>query len=746
MGSLASDDSDFGTDPDPNANANAGDTGENDPTTFTMSTAQIGVAKSASVSNNEATFLFTLENLGNAAPTTLSLTDDLDAILGAGTYTVTQQPILTSTPRSLEVNPNYNGSADTNLIFSGSVDAGQTETISLKVRVDRLTDQGFGWGIYSNQASSNADGQIDLSDSGTNPDSDGDGIPNEGGENDGTTITFTQIPVIGLAHQASANGSLITLDYYLENFGNIDLLSVAISDDLDNTFGSGNYHIETAPAFIDNPGTLTLNSSFNGSTQTGLISSGTLAYADTAQIRVVVEIDIPSNTGSGFGIYSNQATASAAAPDNTVTQDDSDEGTDPDPNANGNPDEAGENDATTITQVINSLGVAHSVSVSGGEATLDFFLENLGNQTLTSLSLSSNLDTVFDAGTYTVTSPPTLVTAPQNLTLNTTFNGSSDIQLLDGGSMAPGVFEQIRVVVLVHELADQGSGFGVYSSQASAGADGPITDLSDQGTNPDPNGNARANDAGEDDPTTFTIAQNPVIGVSQTASVNGREVTFDCYLENLGNVSLSGVALPAPLNSLFGTSHFTIVTAPSLVDDPGTLTLNASYNGGTQPALISSGTLAVGETARIQFTAEVLLLNDSGSGYGVYSSQVTASGTGPDTTAHLRQRQTVAPIQTPTMITTQMKLTKTTQPSSPSVQGVSVTLLTTTSMATAALMAANRAWKACGFSSTSTKTVSKTGLIGAPPATATVPTCSPAFRWVRTISTSTRAVCRAALS
>ena len=71
---------------------------------------------------------------------------------------------------------------------------------------------------------------------------------------------------------------------------------------------------------------------------------------------------------------------------------------------------------------------------------------------------------------------------------------------------------QIRVVVQVNELADLGSGLGVYENQvkvtAMSMAGDSVSDFSDDGSDPDPNGNGNPNESGENDPTGFTIGQN----------------------------------------------------------------------------------------------------------------------------------------------------------------------------------------------------------------------------------------------
>jgi len=160
--------------------------------------------------------------------------------------------------------------------------------------------------------------------------------------------------VIGIAKTATVDGSQVTLEFYLENFGNPLLSNLALPDDLDAVFGAGNYSVTGAPAFMDNPGTITLNDGFDGSGDTALITTGTLSVGDTAQIRIVVEVTALTDQGAGLGVYSNQVTASGEGPGETPTSDLSDNGIDPDPNGNGDPTEAGENDPTLFTSLLDS--------------------------------------------------------------------------------------------------------------------------------------------------------------------------------------------------------------------------------------------------------------------------------------------------------------------------------------------------------------------------------------------------------
>jgi uncharacterized repeat protein (TIGR01451 family) len=139
----------------------------------------------------------------------------------------------------------------------------------------------------------------------------------------------TAAATIGVAKTATVSGRQVTFDVYLENLGAAELTDVAVSDNLDAVFGAGNYSLTSGPAFVDNPGTLTLNGSFDGSGDPVLVSSGTLAAGDTARIQMSVEVTAVSDQGSGFGVYFNQATATALDGASPV-QDLSDDGTDPD--------------------------------------------------------------------------------------------------------------------------------------------------------------------------------------------------------------------------------------------------------------------------------------------------------------------------------------------------------------------------------------------------------------------------------
>ncbi|MBZ0112661.1 MAG: DUF11 domain-containing protein [Thermoanaerobaculia bacterium] len=621
--------------------------------------AVIGAAKQATISGREVTFDLYLESLDTGTLTNVSLVEDLDTVFGAGNYTMTSSPIFIDDPGTLTLDPSFDGSTTTEIISSGTLAGGDTAQIRLVVEIDVISDQGMGAGVYSNQVIAAADGTSDLSDSGTDPDPNGNGDPTEMGEDDPTVIDITASPRVGVAKNVSLLGTLATVDLYLENLGNRLLNSVSVTDDLDLVLGAGNYNISSPPTLIDDPGTLTLNGSFDGSGDDELIASGSLAVADTAQIRFVVDITTVSDQGLGFGVYSNQVTAAAQGATGGMVSDLSDAGTNPDPNGNGAPNDPDEDDPTLF--VVGEepvLGVAKDASVSASDVTLDFYLENLGNVELEAVSLGEDLDAVFGAMNYSVTSGPVLIDDPGTLLVNGSFDGSSDLALVASGTLAAGATAQIRVEVKIIRLVDLGSGLGNYSNQVTASAmtssGTPASDLSDDGTDPDPNGNGDPTEAGENDPTPISVSEIPVLGVakrvvvlpSTAASVDvggvhsvqaGPRVSMFLYLENLGNVELSSLSLVDELDSVFGAGNYgTFVNSGSfphpeiLEDTGGGLVRNTNYNGSTDTEVLAPGsTMGPGDSATIRIDALVITLSDQGSGIGVYANQATASGEGP---------------------------------------------------------------------------------------------------------------------
>ncbi|MEZ4961033.1 MAG: MopE-related protein [Saprospiraceae bacterium] len=211
------------------------------------------------------------------------------------------------------------------------------------------------------------------------------------------------------------------------------------------------------------------------------------------------------------------------------------------------------------------IGVAKNATINGTQIMFDFYLENFSTSYLNGLALTENLDVVFGIGGYTIVSPPAFIDDPGTITLNSSFDGSSDLEIFTSGSGLPvGETAQVRLMVTVTTVTDVGFGCGVYSNQVTVSAEGgTISDLSDSGTDPDPNGNGNPTEAGENDPTVFTVAV-PIADLSitktdgVTTGVPGQSVTYTITASNAGPSNVTGAGfndiLPSAITSATWTS------------------------------------------------------------------------------------------------------------------------------------------------------------------------------------------------
>ena len=648
--SVTTDLSDAGRVADSNFNGDPTETGEDDPTTFAIGS-HLGVALTAEVTGNQVTLSHYLESFGNEDLSEISLIDNLDSVFGVGNYTITSGPTLVDDPGTLSLNPEFDGSSNNQLLEpTSTLSALDTAQISYTVTVHTLQNNGSGLGQYEHQvevlASTPYGATVsDLSESGTNPDPNDDSTPGSAGEDTATSFQVVSDATIGVASEVSVSDSQITIDLYLENFGTSTGQSVSLTDDLDAVFGQGKYTISLAPQFIDDPGTLVLNNGFDGSGDTEILGAGsTLAAGDTAQIRFVVNvIELTDPANLGLGVYRHQAIVTSVDSKNLRTIDLSDANSDPD-NFDNNQDPTfpglqdppvdGEDDPNFFLIGNVALGAALNTYVNGTEVTLDYTIENLGDHTITGISASHVLFSVIGFANYSTVTQPTLISGPDTVTLNASFDGTFVTALLSNSSLAAGEKARIRYVINVDNVTDQGQGFGVYTTSFNVVGTGPtgegVSDQSDAGILSDSDADGDPTETGENDSTPFVIGEEPSIGVATTATVNGQQVTIDYYLENLGNQTLTNLALPQDLDAVFGTSNYTILTQPAFIDDPGTVTINSLFDGSSDTALFdANSSLAAGDTIQIRMLLDIGTLADRGFGVGTYHVQTYVTADTP---------------------------------------------------------------------------------------------------------------------
>ncbi|WP_462159417.1 hypothetical protein [Pseudoalteromonas sp. GB56] len=594
----------------------------------------VGIAKAAEVTGRQVTYVFTIENLGDELLTDINFDDDLDSVFGSGNYSIVSAPSLRS-GSALTLNASFDGSSNATVVSAGSLAVGNSSTIEFTVSVNSVVDQGFGSGVYQNQVTVSATDTgmnplSDLSDSGYDPDANGNGDATDASEDDATEIWVFENPVIAVSLAATLQGSSVTFNYYIQNQGNSNVESLSLTNNLDQVFGAGNYTITQSPTNV--VGSLSLNSGFDGSSDTELLNTASIAAGSSTQFQITVLVDNVTDMGDGLGVYANQVTVDGVSQYGKSVTDDSHNSNAPDPNI------AGETTFTLGDEP--NIGVSLNASVSGNTITLDYYFENFSSVTVESINLEHDLDSVFGSGNYFISSSPFFVDDPATLTINPSFDGSTDTTLfaeLDSGGRNPqtqelnsGETAQIRLIVEVTTIADVGFGDGVYETQVAVSgqsASGSFTsDISDSGVDPDPNGNGNPNETGENDATTFSVIQTAEIGLAVIASPSqAGQISLYYTVTNLGNTPVSNITISGDLNAVFGVGNFSHSQDPTYVSGATGLTFNAAYNGNTNTSLINSGTLQANESVIFKTVSVLTNSTDQGSGVGIFSYQPTVN-------------------------------------------------------------------------------------------------------------------------
>jgi uncharacterized repeat protein (TIGR01451 family)/gliding motility-associated-like protein len=632
-GNTISDISQNGTSTDPDSDGNPQNNSVSTPVTFTENPS-IGVAKtvtSGPVVNGDGTYdltyTITVRNMGDVPLKNVQVTDDLNTSFGGAPVTK-----LSLTSAALAVNASYTGTGANNLLDGTDIMAvNDIRTIILSIRVTPT-----GAGPFSNSATGTANGPggtstTDDSQNGMYPDSDNDGIPTD--NNDPTPVTFTESPQIGLAKRLTGtplnnqDGTYtLTYEFKVKNTGNVNLTGVNISDDLSTTFSGKPVEVISVTS-----STLSINNSYNGTSALSLLSgSNTLAVGSEKSVLLTIKV----TPGTNLGAYNNTATASGTSQFGTSVNDVSTNGTDVDPENDG----AANNSAVTpVTFTENpQIGAAKTISSTvnnlDGTYTVTYtvLIKNTGNVPLNSIQATDDLGTIFSgAAGFTVTSISSVAFAE-----NLSFNGTTDKNLLVGTDvLAVGASGTVVLSVKV----TPGTKLGVYNNTVTASGISPAgstkTDLSQNGSDADPDSDGNTGNNNQATPLTFT--ENPQIGVAKrilaTPVNNGNgtyTLSYEIKVQNIGNVPLQNIQVNEYLTETFPSPASFTVDSKSIFQNPSTstFTLNAAFNGSSSQNLLSgSNALKVGESALLRITVTV----NPGSVGGPYENSAVATAQSP---------------------------------------------------------------------------------------------------------------------
>ena len=600
----------------------------------------VGVSKSivsGPINNGDGsydiTFGFEVRNYGDITLANIQVEEDFEALFGAGNYIV----LGVTASNGLTANNGFNGNTDKNLLAgTDALAINGFGTASVTIRVTPVNA-----GPFTNQVTASANGlggtaTTDASQNGNNPDPDNDGNPSN--NSDGTPINFPENPEIGAAKRIvgtpinNNDGSYsLTYEIRVRNSGDVNLVNVQIEEDLSTTF-AGATVVAATPAsagFVVNP-------LFDGVGNNNLLDAGNTLLADQTKIITLQVTVIP---GGNLGPYNNQVLASGESPFGTVTTDLSNNGIDI------NPDNTDPNNHSAVTPVTFTeaplVGAALTVSnvVNNNDntytVTYNLAIENMGNVPLENLLANLDLQATFGtAVNYAVVS-----LTSSTLDVNPSFDGNSDKALLLGSdALAYQTTENLTLVVLV----TPGSKLGIYNASTTVTAEGPggtsISDVSQNGTNPDPDNDN--NPGNNNAPTPLTFTESPLLGAAKevvgsiSESPTGTfNVTYDILIENMsgtGATHLSDIQVVDDLSETFaGTASFS-VTSLAIQTQPAntTLTVSNSYNGSTDITLLSgSNSLLVGEFVVIRLT--VAVTPGAGGAGGPFPNFAIATGVSP---------------------------------------------------------------------------------------------------------------------
>lgn len=577
-----------GTDPDPDHNNNPGNNSDPTPVTFTEHPL-IGIAKSLSsvpVNNGDGSYnmAFTLKigNYGDVPLKNVQISDNLTTTFGAGaSITVTG----ISSP-DLAVNAAFNGTTLLNMLQGTDIiPVNQIRTVNININITPVSAGPFNNTAVGEAAGPGGTPTTDNSQDGLYPDPDNNGDPTD--NNVPTPITFTENPGIGLAKRVigsplnNHDGTYeVTYEFRVKNTGNVNFANIQVTDNLSSAFDGKPVEVLSISSL-----SLTVNNSYNGTTVLTLLSgSNTLLVGVEKIITLVIRV----TPGSHPGPYNNTATAGGTSPLGANPTDVSNNGTDVDPENDG----PGNNSIQTPVTFTESpqMGLAKTITstVNNHDGTYDvtysILVSNTGDVPLNNIQVTDNLASTFTgAGAFIIQSLSSGV-----FVVNPTYNGTSDINLLSGSnSLGFGASGTITLVVKVTPATK----LGVYSNTAVGSSVSPfgttISDVSENGTNVDPNNNGNPGD--NSTPTPLTLVENPQLGiakeVSSVSDISGGtyRVTYSIYVINMGDVPLVDIHLTDDLSETFsGAVSFSLV---SLSNE--NFIINPSFNGSTDIQMLT---------------------------------------------------------------------------------------------------------------------------------------------------------------
>ncbi|MCU0757045.1 MAG: choice-of-anchor D domain-containing protein [Xanthomonadales bacterium] len=275
---------------------------------------------------------------------------------------------------------------------------------------------------------------------------------------------------------------------------------------------------------------------------------------------------------------------------------------------------------TALVTTAPSLGIAKRINgavTDNGNGTFSvpfrLVVENLGTNTIAPLQVADNLAATFPAPAAIISVTPvstSMLSGVGNLTANAAYDGVGNINLLTAASSSlnAGAVGQLDFSVTFEPNGLPGPFFNQATTAGTTTLGGTVSDLSDDGSDPDPDGDGIGNEPGtgcpstlpasncENDPTPVTTAAG-VLAITPTSvpfgnqAVGSTSAASTVTLSNTGTGSLSVTALTAATAPFVRVGGTCANTLPISIAAGANCTL--SYAFAPTAAVASSQTLTV---------------------------------------------------------------------------------------------------------------------------------------------------------
>lgn len=608
----------------------------------------ISDASSGTADNIDATYEFTLTNSGTSDLQVPIIRDDWATQFGTAFVRIVDADLSddVTAPLSSGINGNSSyagGPADSLVDASGVLKPGESFSVRVTVEIDLDGDIGrMVNGAYENQATAQAeydpnpavpDDEVifsDLSDDpndGANVDANGDGDPD-----DPTALSLAratllkEISNIDAADSGIAGNYEVQYQFTVTNSGTETLSNLSLTDDLATQLGGAFVNVISL-GVINNDATTapTVNLAYDGTGASDmLLGSPTDEVRPGQSFRVVLTVEVDPDNATGVfnpaGQIENLANVIGDGENGGTAIDRSD-----DPNFAGPGDDEENPTALSIGALELTKAASTPVNAASGvtgnfDVTYTFVLTNTGNETLTSLTIFDDWATelggafvgVVDTDLSNNTSGSVLANG------NPSYNGgAADNLFAAGSSLAAG--ESVTVVVTVEVDPDHATAAlvnGALENRATAsatGSSGPVSDLSDDPSNPtniDTNGNNTPDDTTSVAFAGLNIAKTITSIDNATSNADGNyDVTYSFVVTNTGTEAIDNLSLVDDLVSQMGGAFVQVVSvAVANVDATSAPLPNPAYNGTSgSDMLLGSATddLATGQSFVVTLVIEI---------------------------------------------------------------------------------------------------------------------------------------------